>query len=160
MMADSRSSLSASPLFRQSSSVSGRSRQLSLRAITWPLESRNSRMGSLNGFVMPAWARDGPTARTATFLSAVPVIIKPPIITFSPVSTRTRVEIFSGFGAATLGLAVADGIADALGPALALGLTVGDGDTVVPGVALGDGFGVEPASGPVPPTALPSSEFK
>ena len=82
----------------------GASIQLSLLAINAPVPSCNSRVGSAS---TPARGSEGPIARTITFFGCVPVMIKPPIKTLSPVSTRRRVEI--------LAKVVATGVADGEG---------------------------------------------
>jgi energy-coupling factor transporter ATP-binding protein EcfA2 len=53
----------------------------------------SSRIGS--GKTEPTPLSDGPIPRIITFLGAVPVMMKPAIRTFSPESTRIRVEILS-----------------------------------------------------------------
>ena len=44
----------------------------------------------------PADCKDGPIPRMATLLDELPVIMKPPMATFSPASTFKRVEMFKG----------------------------------------------------------------
>ena len=68
-------------------------------------------------------------ARKTTFFGTLPVTIKPPIKTLSPVPTLNRVEMFSS---ASFELGVGDGEA--------LGLGVGDGDADGDGVGVGIGF--------------------
>ena len=63
-------------------------------------------------------------ARSATFFGAVPVMMNPPIITFSPFATRIRVEMLTAFGAHEVG----DGEGDALAVTDGDGLAVADGD--------------------------------
>jgi hypothetical protein len=75
-------------------------------------------------------ASDGPVPRTITFFGAVPVMINPPIIAFSPVPTCSRVLMLI----ARPGVATGLGDGEALGEGEALGLAVGDG--------VGDGVGV------------------
>ncbi len=67
-----------------------------------------------------------------TRFASLPVMMKPPIMTPSPPSTRTRVEILTGW-------------LTGLGEGLGLGLALGEGL----GLGLGDGagFGVYPAHG-------------
>ena len=55
-----------------------------------PEESCSSRKGFSN---TPVRGSDGPMARTITFFGWVPVTIKPPMSTLSPVSTKVRVEM-------------------------------------------------------------------
>ena len=103
---------------------------------------------------------DGPIARTMTLFGCVPVMMKPPIRTLLPVSTRKRVEIFPkvlgavgvdvavavGVGVTGVGLGVAAGVPVAVAVAVAVavgvpvGLGVGGGVTVPVGV--GEGVGV------------------
>ncbi len=64
-------------------------RQLSFVAME-PPGPTNSRFGSAS---LPATGREGPMARTMTRFGWVPVTMKPPIKTLSPVSTRRRVEM-------------------------------------------------------------------
>jgi hypothetical protein len=73
----------------------GLSFQLSFAVIREPLDPRNSSTGSLRTLFagMPALASDGPIPRKITGLDAFPLMMNPPIITRSPVSTRKRVEI-------------------------------------------------------------------
>ena len=53
---------------------------------------------------------DGPSPRTTTFLAALPVMIKPPITTLSPVSTRARVDMFRALVGVAVGVAVGVGV--------------------------------------------------
>src|SRR6185437_14493342 len=50
-------------------------------------------VGFMSGLVMPKAASEGPVATIATVLLAEPPMMKPPIITLSPVSTSPRVEM-------------------------------------------------------------------
>src|SRR4051794_22524340 len=92
-------------------------------------------------------------ARIITVLRSVPSMIKPPIITLSPVCTNARVLMLlsaaAGAGVAVgLGVAVAVGlgvvVAVGLGVAVAVGLgvPVAVGLGVAVGVAVGRGVGV------------------
>src|ERR1043166_475599 len=94
-----------------------------------PEESRSSRNGLAR---TPEKASDGPMARTITLLGCVPVTMKPPIRTLSPVSTRRRVEMLPKVG----GAGVAEGLA--VGVDVGVGVMLG----VVVGVAVGVGVGV------------------
>ena len=69
--------------------------QLSLDAITAPLPSCSSSVGSANTPLTPKWPRAGPSARRSTCLLSLPVMTKPPIRTLSPVSTFRRAEMLS-----------------------------------------------------------------
>src|SRR5205823_5123494 len=131
-----------------------------------PLAPRSSRVGLARTSVMPKAVSDGPIPRTATFLGAFPVIINPAISTLSPVSTRSRVEMFSanagegvgvgvsvgvGAGVVTGGVGVGvAGVRDGVGVGVAgvtegvgVGVGVPDGVGVAVGVKVGLGDGVE-----------------
>src|SRR3954471_1952473 len=99
--------------------------QSSLESIK-PLGPCNWRMGFAS---LSANGRDVPISRMITFFGCVPVIMKPPMRTLSPVSTRKRVEMFARV--VTEGVAV--GVADAAG--------VGTGVEVAVAVGVGDGTG-------------------
>src|SRR4051812_12857063 len=71
---------------------------------------------------MPKRVSEGPMARTITCLGALPVMMKPPIPTWSPVRTCNRVERLTGCEG---GVAVAVAVAAAV--AVGVGLGVGDG---------------------------------
>src|SRR5947209_11795606 len=104
-----------------------------------PVPSWSSRTGSAR---LPATGKEGPIARTITFFCCVPVTIKPPINTLSPVSTRRRVEILaSRVDDAGGGVAGAVGVELTVGVNEAVGACVGDGfgAGVVVGVAVGVG---------------------
>ena len=73
-----------------------------------PVWSCNTRVGSASAPATPAAPNDGPIARTRTFLSPAPVTMNPPIRTFSPVPTLSRVEMFPRFGGSGAGRAVRD----------------------------------------------------
>src|ERR1700740_2433435 len=110
-----------------------------------PEESRNSRTGSASA----SGKNDesvGPIARTIIFFGCVPVTMKPPINTLSPVSTRKRVEMFPRIAGEAPGVDV--GVAVAVSVAVGLGVGVGVGVAVVLGVAVavavGVGVGVAP----------------
>src|SRR2546423_3367782 len=107
----------------------GLSFQLSLEVIRAPLGPCNSISGSFRTLAAgtPALTREGPRPRSTTGLDAFPRMIKPPIITLSPVSTRKRVEIFRAWAGVTVGEAV--GVA--VGVAVAVGVGVGVGALTV-----------------------------
>src|SRR5436190_1230454 len=92
----------------------------------------------------PTLVIEGPMPRIMTRLDSLPVMMKPPIMTPSPTSTRTRVEILTGW-AAGIGLGLGDGLIPGLGDGLIPGL----GDGLIPG--LGDG--------PVPGTSTVAVAF-
>src|SRR2546423_1539152 len=72
----------------------GLSFQLSFEVISAPLAPWSSITGSLRSDAAgrPELVSEGPMPRNTTGLATLPVMMKPPIITLSPVSTRTRVE--------------------------------------------------------------------
>src|SRR4029453_15003623 len=70
--------------------------QLSLLAISEPPGSCNSSTGSVRTGLTPV--RDGPMPRIITFFGAFPVMMKPPIETFSPACTFRREEKFRSWG--------------------------------------------------------------
>ena len=87
----------------------GLSRQLSLLAINELSEPLSWRVGSESAVPKkPADCNEGPIPRMATLLGELPVIMKPPMATFSPASTCKRVEMFKGWTAST-GVGVAAG---------------------------------------------------
>ena len=61
-----------------------------------------------------AFAREGPMARRMTFLGWVPVMIKPPMSTLSPVCTDRRVEMLPS----RVGIGVGVGVGVGVGPAV------------------------------------------
>ena len=71
-------------------------------------------------------------ARTIIFFGCVPVTMKPPISTLSPVSTRKRVEMFPRIAGEALGVGVGVGVAEGVGVSVGVGV----------GVAVGKGVGV------------------
>src|SRR5437588_12810313 len=73
------------------------SAQLSFNAILIWVESNRDKVGFCNTLVRlnGGLLKLGPIARTNTDLVPLPVIIKPPIITLSPVPTKPRVEMFA-----------------------------------------------------------------
>src|ERR1044071_7169989 len=72
----------------------GESCQLSFWAITvCPENNRSNGLAKVPGTKNGAPPMDGPRERTSTLNDVNPSMIKPPIITLSPVSTRLRVEI-------------------------------------------------------------------
>src|SRR5437899_9118859 len=111
-IADSRSFVGARPV--AAISVCWSVFQLSL--VTTVLPACNSRTGSANrpGKGAPLLVRDGPIARTITFLGSVPVMMNPPIRTLSLVRTRARVEIFCNCAGAVGGVGVGVGAVQGL----------------------------------------------
>ena len=78
-----------------SAAETGLSRQLSLLASKELSEPLSCKVGSESVVLKkPADCNEGPIPRMATRLGELPVIMKPPMATFSPVSTWRRVEIF------------------------------------------------------------------
>src|SRR5436190_4574045 len=75
------------------------SRQLSLVIVTNPGGPCNSRTGSARGLGTPELANEGPRPRRYNRLGWLPVMIKPPILTLSPVCTSILVERLSGCAA-------------------------------------------------------------
>src|ERR1700731_3191896 len=106
--------------------------QLSVLKIKEPFAWRSSRTGSSNTPLRLNLVSDGPSPRTTTFLEALPVMIKPPITTLSPVSTRARVDMFraSVGGGVAVGVAVGVPVAVAVGVAVAVAVGVGVGGWV------------------------------
>src|SRR5678816_4341452 len=107
-----------------------------------PLGPCSSIVGSASGFGTPKLDKDGPIPRTSTVLGSLPVMMKPPIPTWSPVSTSIRVDRLSacaapgvavgvsvgvgvGVGVTTPTVAVAVGVNVAVGVALTVGVPVG-----------------------------------
>ena len=86
-------------------------------------------------------ASDGPIPRKTTGLDSLPVMIKPPIITLSPISTRSRVEIFKFWAGVPVGVAVA--VAVGVAVAVAVGVDVAVAEAV--GVAVAVAIGVQVA---------------
>ena len=103
------------------------------------------------------FAREGPIPRMMTRLASLPVMMKPPIITPSPASTRRRVEILTG---CVLGLGEGVGLGLGLGEGLGLGDVPGLGEGLgeVPGLGLGEvpglGEGLGLGDGVMPPRTL------
>src|SRR4051794_16303343 len=81
--------------------------QLSVLRIKEPFAWRSSRTGSSNRPLRLNRASEGPSPRTTTFFGALPEIIKPPIATRSPTSTRARVEMFRALVGGAVGVAEA-----------------------------------------------------
>ena len=83
-------------------------------------------------------------ARIITFLGCVPVTMKPPIKTLSPVSTASRVEIFPSVlgGGVGVGLPVGVGVGLPVGVGVGVPLGVGVGLPLAVGVGVGVGIGV------------------
>ena len=137
--------------------------QLSLAKIKAPLLLRNSRVGSANALGTPVPASEGPMARMSTVFETVPVTMKPPINTLSPVCTTPRVEIFAkpqlgtgvgvGVGvpvavavgvpaAVAVAVGVPAAVAVAVGVPAAVAVAVGVAATVAVGVAVAVAVGV------------------
>src|SRR2546423_5933631 len=77
------------------SAASGEFFQASLVFSGFPELSNRVSVGSESGEGTPLAVSDGPRPRMSTFLAMSPVTMKPAMQTRSPVSTNTRVEIFS-----------------------------------------------------------------
>src|SRR5205814_9429969 len=129
-MADSRS-LVGWIVLSMMACLLGESAQLSFESIR-PFGPCNSSVGLAS---LSARGSDVPIPRTITFFDCVPVMMKPPIKTLSPVSTRNRVEMFANVvtGVAA-GVAVADGGVLAVRAAVAVRLCVEGGVAVGVGV--------------------------
>src|SRR5213079_1197288 len=112
----------------------GLSCQLSFWKSNAPLPSRSSRIGSASTSLMPELTSDGPMPRTATSLGALPVMMNPPIITLSPISTRIRVEILSAWDGEGVGVSVGVGVGVDVGVEVAIGVAVAVGVGVDVGV--------------------------
>src|ERR1700704_760897 len=142
-MADSLSSLGASPLF-SSSVLCGESFQLSFIVTRLPLPLRSSRKGSAMrpGTGPCPELREGPLARRANLLLSLPVIIKPPMRTLSTINTCARGEFLSNCAGVGVGVGVGDGVGDAVGVGVAVGVVVAVGVAVGVGVDVGVGLGV------------------
>src|ERR1700731_2089159 len=116
--------------------------------INEPLDPRRSSMGSSNTLLMPNTASDGPMPRSTTALLLLPVMMKPAIMALSPVSTRSRVEIFKAWTGLAVGVAVGVAVAVAVGVAVAVevgvavAVAVGVAVAVAVAVAVGVGLGV------------------
>src|SRR5664279_4215080 len=113
-----------------------------------PDESRSSRKGSASA---PGnnEESEGPIARMITFFGWVPVIIKPPIRTLSPVSTRRRVEMLPKVPGVIIGVVegLGVGVAEGLGVGVAEGFGVGVAEGLGVGVATGVGVGLGVGTG-------------
>src|SRR5215212_4886809 len=75
---------------------------------------------------MPNRRRSGPIARTITCFGPLPVIMNPPMPTWSPVRTCSRVERFTGCEAGVI-VGVAVGVAVAVAVGVDVGLVEGVG---------------------------------
>src|SRR4051794_36175386 len=119
-MADSRSFEGARPVPSMRACWSSFQLLFVTVAMLWPWSSRTGSASALGTLVM-----EGPIARIMTRLGTLPVIIKPPMPTLSPVCTRIRVERLRacdpGLGVA---VAVAVGAGVAVGAAVAVGVGV------------------------------------
>src|SRR4051812_45223803 len=112
-----------------------------------PLGPCNSRIGSLRTLAagMPTLTSEGPRPRRTTGLEAFPRMMKPPIMTLSPTSSRRRVEMFNAW--AGVPAAVAVGVAVAVGAAVAVAVAVTRGVAVAVAVAIGVAVAVAVAVG-------------
>src|SRR6266550_878398 len=90
--------------------------QLSLEAISAPVPSCSSNVGSANalGMLYGGGMSSGPMARTITLFASVPWMMNPPIITLSPVCTKQRVLMLPNCDAGMGGVLVAAVIARVL----------------------------------------------
>src|SRR3712207_1423266 len=79
----------------------------------------------------------------STFLGSAPWMMKPAIITLSPVCTLPRVEMLPSRAFAT-------GVGDGLGDGGGVGVATGVGVGVAGGVGVGDGVGDGVGAGPEP----------
>src|SRR2546423_4791999 len=133
-MTDSRSSVG----WKMVPSICARwsSFQLSFLKINAPLLPRSSRTGSRSRSLSPACAREGPMPRRNSFLGVLPVMIKPPIMTLSPVPTRRRVEMFKAWAGVDVAVGVAVGVAVAVAVGVAVAVAVGVAVAVAVGVAV------------------------
>src|SRR5947207_14292178 len=97
--------------------------QLSLLNIKAPFDWRSSSTGSSKRPLRPNRLSEGPRPRKTTFWEVFPLMIKPPITTLSPMSTRARVDRLRALvgGAVDVAVAVAVGVA----VAVAVGAGVG-----------------------------------
>src|SRR5207248_2340698 len=122
----------------------GLSTQLSFDVISAPFGPWSSRTGSCKTRATgsPALARDGPMPRRTTDFDVFPRMMKPPIMTLSPVSTRNRVEMFNAWAGVEVGVVV--GVAEAIGVTVgdAVAVAVGDAVAVAVGVAVAVAVGV------------------
>src|ERR1700694_543286 len=97
----------------------------------------------------PEPVSDGPRARSTTGLGAFPVMMKPPMPTLLPVSTRKRVEMSNAWDGEDVGVGVGVGVTPGVGCGVTPGVGVGvaAGVAVAVGVATGVGVGVGVAAG-------------
>src|SRR5204863_10182767 len=122
-MADSRSLLGAKPDALINAFWAGLSRQLSLMTVGNGAGPCNSRTVSGSAWRTPKAASDGPRARRRRCFGALPVMMKPPMPTLSPVRTNIRVERLSGCAAGE-GVAVGAGVVVAVTEGVAVGTGV------------------------------------
>ena len=113
---------------------------MSLLIVTKPAGPCSSSIGSASALGTPKPVREGPMARISTCLETLPVTMKPPMPTLSPVSTRIRVERLTvwaggvGVGVnATVAVAVDVAVMVAVGVDVAVAVAV----TVAVAVAVG-----------------------
>src|SRR5664279_1488624 len=126
------------PVAMIAASCAGSSLQLSSVIVTKAPGPCNSSTGSASGLGMPG-LKDGPMARMSTCIGAVPVMMNPPMPTFSPVPTRIRVErLRACAGRIGVGVGVIPGVGVETG--VPVGVAVGAGVEV--GVTTGVGVGV------------------
>src|SRR5580704_14614748 len=81
---------------------------------------------------MPWLSKEGPIPRMITFLATLPVMIKPPMATLSPVWTSARVDMFSSCGRVNVGVRVGGDVG--VGSGVGVGIGVGVGVGVGPGL--------------------------
>ena len=136
-IADSLSLAGASPV---AFTVSSSERQSLFDAIIAPLLSCNVSIGFASVPVTPADASDGPSARTSTLFGSLPVMMRPPIKTLSPVCTFARVETLTKVAGTGVGSGVGVGV-EAGGGGVGVGVVVGAGVGVAVGCGVGVGVG-------------------
>src|SRR5436190_13389034 len=131
-------------------SCAGSSRQSLFVIVVNPVGPCNSRTGSASTLGTPACASDGPMARRRRCLAAVPVMMKPPMPTLSPVWARKRVERLRDWAAGVgTGVRVPAGVGEAVPAGVGVIAGVGEGVTGGVGVVTGVGEGVPAGVGVV-----------
>src|ERR1043166_609548 len=136
-MADSRSLVGGMPEAMIAAAWAGSSCQLLFVIVTnapWPCSSST---GSASVLGTPNCASEGPMARRSRCFGPDPVMMNPPMPTFSPVCTSIRVERLGACAPGT-GLGEGVGVGDGDGDGEGLGVGVGSGGVGV-GVAVGVG---------------------
>src|SRR6187455_3552484 len=101
-------------------------------------------MGSARGCATPLAISDGPIARNTSVFGSEPLMMKPPMRTFSSVPTLTLVDRLVKWAAGICGVAVGPGMGVAVGveTGVAVAVAVGVGLSDAVGVALMAGSGV------------------